>query len=222
MVTSHFMKISGRMVHRARSGVIDDLESWKHAGPLIERRARKKAAQQVEETIERLRTTPADEQTFISLDLSGLHISDINWGKAVYEQLGNLLNLFIDNTHITSLPDDLRLCNNLKLLVCNHSSLESLPVWLSECRPLQALKASHTRLQAIPAEIFSLPYLHTLKLDNNQLTQLPENVKYSAMLKEIDLTHNQLSTLPEYIKALGPDIVQVEGNTASVSHLFSD
>lgn len=196
------------------------LDNWRHSCPLLERKARDKAVREITNTIQELNNTPARARLGIVLDLSGLHVTDINWGPSVYKELKDLYNLFLNKTRISYLPENIRLCNSLNMIECNNSHLRELPDYLSDCSQLKSIEVCNSGLQLVSPRIFSLPLLHTLKINNNNIHSLPEVNIYGSMLMEVDIRKNKIEKLPDFIKKLGPDIVSAEGNTVDTGSLF--
>lgn len=97
----------------------------------------------------------------------------------IFNNLNNLVGLFLRGNKLTSLPKNI--FNNLN--------------------KLQILDLGGNQLTTLPADIFSnLKNLTACMLDRNQLTSLPENIfNYLINLQGLGLEHNRLTALPENI-----------------------
>ena len=197
-----------------------ELDTWSQAVP-HEQRSRKKTVTRINECINELQKTPANKRTFISLDLAGLKLSDISWGKEVYQQLSILPNLFLQDNRLTTLPEEIGLCKKLSLLICDNNPLQTLPEAITDCRNLQTLKIANANLSELSAEIFELPHLHTLRIEKNKITHIDDNFLFGSSMSELNLDHNLLTTLPKFIKEMGKDIVSVEHNPKDAKSLLS-
>jgi len=196
-----------------------ELDTWSRAVPR-EQHSRKKAVTRINECINELQKTPANKRTFISLDLAGLKLSDINWGEEVYQQLSVLPNLFLQDNRLTTLPEDIGLCKKLSLLVCDNNPLQTLPEAITDCRNLQTLKIANANLSEFSAEIFELPHLHTLHLEKNKISHIDDNFLFGSNMSELNLDHNLLTTLPKFIQDMGKGIVSVEHNPVDAKSLL--
>jgi Leucine-rich repeat (LRR) protein len=197
-----------------------ELDTWCQAVP-NEQRNRRKAATRINECIKELQHTPASKRTFISLDLAGLKLSDINWGEDVYQQLNVLPNLFLQNNRLTTLPEEIGLCKKLSQLICDNNPLQSLPEAIIDCRSLQTLNIANANLSELPTEIFELPHLHTLHIEKNKITHIDDDFLFGSNMIELNLDHNLLTTLPKFIQKMGKDIVSAEHNPIDAESLFS-
>jgi Leucine-rich repeat (LRR) protein len=188
------------------------IDKWSAMAPRSEKNARQQAIKRVIHCIDRINGTLPDNRMFINLDLSDLPLSDINWGREVYEKLSALPNLFIRNSRLTSLPPEIGLCRQLRLLKCENTPLETLPEELENCKELQTLSITNGRLKELSSHLFELPQLHTINLDNNNISHIDNTFAFGNMLTTVCLDNNPLIDVPEFIKQLGPQIVSMKNN----------
>ena len=94
--------------------------------------------------------------------------------KAILKKLQSIERLVFDEEcPIDSLPDAIRLLENLK-----------------------GLRIQNANLKALNPHIFSLKYFQDLNVAHNEITEIPQNVCEARNLMDLELSHNKISTLP--------------------------
>jgi len=103
---------------------------------------------------------------------------------------------------LTTLPQRMFDCKNLRCLTLQNNNLESLPTEIADFKTLQYLNVQNNKLKTVAPEIGNLPYLQYLILNGNELREIPKEIGNLSKLEELDLSSNQLSSLPEEIQLL--------------------
>lgn len=94
--------------------------------------------------------------------------------KAILKKLQSIERLVFDEEcPIDSLPDAIRLLENLK-----------------------GLRIQNANLKALNPHIFSLKYFQDLNVAHNEITEIPQNICEARNLMDLELSHNKISTLP--------------------------
>lgn len=94
--------------------------------------------------------------------------------KAILKKLQSIERLVFDEEcPIDSLPDAIRLLENLK-----------------------GLRIQNANLKALNPHIFSLKYFQDLGVAHNEITEIPQNICEARNLMDLELSHNKISTLP--------------------------
>ncbi|KAK9718117.1 cysteinyl-tRNA synthetase [Basidiobolus ranarum] len=109
--------------------------------------------------------------TLTDLNLSSSKLSRLP--EDIFEHLGGLQRLKLDNNHLVSIPSCIGALKNLQILNCTNNLLGSLPV-----------------------EIAGLPDLRVLDVHNNNLKTLPEEFWWCSRLIVLNASSNLLETLP--------------------------
>lgn len=79
------------------------------------------------------------------------------------------------------------------------NELSTMPDWISGCHQLRTLFASHNHLTSLPDHLFcsELSCLQTLQLSFNKLTSLPAVIRHIP-LQQLFLQSNCISSLPDH------------------------
>lgn len=123
-----------------------------------------------------LNENPGFASAFISLDLSGLNLTEI--------------------------PEELCLCRNLQVLNLSNNQLRTIPSWIGQLRSLRNVTLSNNQLEDLPASFIHLQDIFRLDLSNNLLTTIPESVTHLANLVTLEAKSNRIRVLPESIHRL--------------------
>ncbi|WP_201555536.1 leucine-rich repeat domain-containing protein [Psychrobacter sp. 72-O-c] len=113
-----------------------------------------------------------------------------------------LTELFIDNDHLTVLPDSIGALTQLQSLGLRCNSLTHLPETLTGLEQLTNLTVWSESLTVLPNAISKLKSLKELYLDCKHLTQLPNSLECLKNLYELDIRSEYLSRLPNDIAEL--------------------
>ncbi len=146
-----------------------------------------------------------------TLDLSRNKIS------LVVPDIGNLQNLLYINLsqcNLTTLPNEIGFCAELKEIILMGNQIESLPDSLKECDNLEVLRLSYRNFSTmldsymdnlifkgqiksehIPPVVFDLAKMTNLDLKHTKINTIPDN-NLCGML-ELNLDFNYISTLAE-------------------------
>ena len=100
----------------------------------------------------------------------------IGYGGEI-EKLYEESKLDLGYKKLTSLPTELGLLQNLKVLWVSNNQLTTLPTELGLLQNLQVLSVSSNQLTTLPTELGLLQNLQELYVYDNQLTTLPKEIK---------------------------------------------
>lgn len=134
--------------------------------------------------------------------------------KIIYT--GDLINLIemIDVTKVveldltkndyTTLPQELALFKNLKILHLGYNRFETIPDSVFDLKNLIKLDmfCNQIQIKCIPKEISQLTKLEILELDGNAIEKLPDSIGELKNLKRLNLGANLISQLPNSIGQL--------------------
>ena len=114
--------------------------------------------------------------------------------------LRDLLQLWVFNNRLDSLPDSVGKLRNLQQLDVFNNRLESLPDSLGNLQNLLRLLVFNNRLRSLPDSAGKLQTLLELYAWNNTLTSLPEKLGDVKSLIHVDVRHNFLTDLPSSLR----------------------
>lgn len=89
----------------------------------------------------------------------------------------NIYELNFSEQELTTLPESIGNCVNLRVLNCNKNNLTFLPESLGNCIELKELDCSYNKLTKIPQSIWKCVNLIKLNCSYNNLTNLDEIIK---------------------------------------------
>ena len=142
------------------------------------------------------------------------------WFNRNRDTLTQMIQLDLEDNHLTSLPEQLSQLTSLEILDLSNNQLSSLPAGFSAFLELENLYLSDNQFTTLPSAICSLTYLHTLDIRLNQLTSLPSDLAKLTHLDTLNLASNQLTTLPdEIVKNFFGDF-DITGNPLSTDELM--
>jgi Leucine-rich repeat (LRR) protein len=114
----------------------------------------------------------------------------------------HLTELWLTNHHLGSLPTEITVFTQLRVLGLAGNALTALPDDLSQLTSLEALFLEKNRLQTLPSRMAFPPHLRELRLDHNQLALFPVQITKLRLLNRLGISHNQLKVLPEQLHRL--------------------
>jgi hypothetical protein len=131
-----------------------------------------------------------------TLNLAGSNLTDIT-GIDVFS---NLSSLYLQDNHLTTLPDGIGSLSNLSLLNIADNDCTTLPDSFANLSQLYQLYAPNNEFTTLPACVTSLSSkLHYLYMSGNKLTTLPDSIGQLSALTYLYLSDNKLTTLPSSI-----------------------
>lgn len=111
-------------------------------------------------------------------------------------------SLNLQGMQLTSLPDSIGRCTQLKTLNLSRNKLTLLPATISNLNSLATLNLSHNPLGELPESIVSCTELADLDLSFTQLRALSPAIGNLVNLSTLDLAFNPLAALPTAIGSL--------------------
>jgi len=110
-----------------------------------------------------------------------------------YKQISKL---DLSGQNLTSFPQEIFKCTNLRKLNLNNNSISEIPKQITILRKLKVLNLSHNNVTQLYANIFKLPQLSTLDVSNNLLKTIPNQIQRSGITILI-ANNNAISTIDE-------------------------
>ena len=120
------------------------------------------------------------------------------------KQIGQLFKLqeMHWNSGLTTLPREISLLRNLRILDLSNNKIVSIPTEIAQLSSLYELNLSKNQLTSIPKEIYTLTNLHILILSYNQLTSITNEIAQLINLRRLILSHNLLTSISPEIHCL--------------------
>ena len=134
------------------------------------------------------------------------------------ERFRQLDTLILSHNSLSTLPDAITYCTQLRVLQLDDNDISVLPapdVW-APIKGLQSVDLSSNQLHT--AELAKMQgtlgaKLVSLKVDGNQLEELPLEWASLKLLQHLSASHNQLETLPQHLGLLKQlEFLNVENN----------
>lgn len=126
---------------------------------------------------------------------------------------GCVTKLNLEESGLTTLPKEIGLFTNLKILDLSDNELTTLPQEISKLKQLKILDLSNNKIQILPNIIGELESLIILDIDSNNLKSLPEEFTQLKKLTKLNLANNNLERLPERIGSLASlQVLMLENN----------
>lgn len=111
----------------------------------------------------------------------------------------NLEKLYICNTNIEKISDEIVELKNLEYLGIEYSQISSLPENIGQLKKLKYIHMLKNSILSLSESLFMLNHLEILDLRCNKLTNIPEIIDKLKALKELNLYENNLKELPSSI-----------------------
>ncbi|ORY02907.1 hypothetical protein K493DRAFT_384979, partial [Basidiobolus meristosporus CBS 931.73] len=109
--------------------------------------------------------------TLTDLNLSSSKLSTLP--DDVFEHLGGLQRLKLDNNHLGSIPSCIGALKHLQVLSCTNNLLGALPVEIASLLDLRVLDVHNNNLKTLPEEFWWCPRLTVLNASSNLLETFP-------------------------------------------------
>lgn len=103
------------------------------------------------------------------LDLSGKGVKNFEG----LQYLTGLNALYIKNSNLTEVPQQVLELNELKILDLSRNTITTIPDNMSFDK-LRVLDLSYNKITAVPDSVWELPKLQALLLSNNKIKSIPE------------------------------------------------
>jgi hypothetical protein len=111
----------------------------------------------------------------------------------------NLEKLYLCNTKLEKIPEEILELNKLEYLGVEYSEISSLPENIGKLSKLKYLHMLKNNISSLPESLFMLNSLEVLDLKCNKITQIPEYIDKLKVLKELKLYENNLTELPNSV-----------------------
>ncbi|GMT19236.1 hypothetical protein PFISCL1PPCAC_10533, partial [Pristionchus fissidentatus] len=119
--------------------------------------------------------------------------------SARIENCANLTNLVLKDNKLTSLPEEIGLLTQLKLIDVSSNELTSLPQSMKNLENLQSLDIAKNKITTEGLFDFEgLVMLHILEASHNELTQFPQSLTCETLVKlhTVNFSHNHITNVP--------------------------
>lgn len=123
-----------------------------------------------------------------------------NWCNLEIQRLDKVQYLDFSDYKLTSIPEEIGLFENLKLIELERNHLSYLPLTLYELKNLETIQIYSNHLEFISKKIDQNINLKNLYLRDNQITMIPSSIKNLTQLKCLDISKNPYKVLPEDLK----------------------
>lgn len=114
--------------------------------------------------------------------------------------LVNLKELYLKDVPLTNLPEGLGDLINLHTLYICKSELSEVPLSFKNLVGLEKITVIYSKFKIIPQVITELPQLSYLDFSHNILTCMPENIGNLSKLKHLLLSFNEITVIPQSVK----------------------
>jgi|EP00945_MAST-04E_sp_MAST-4E-sp1_P003629 Leucine-rich repeat (LRR) protein/Ca2+-binding EF-hand superfamily protein len=111
----------------------------------------------------------------------------------------SLKKLDVSYNSISSMPDELFDCTELKIMNFYHNSLSMIPEKIERLVKLQKLNVAENAIMIFPEQFCNCTTLESLICFKNQLVNLPDNFGKLVHLHTLDVSVNKLIDLPRSI-----------------------
>lgn len=99
-------------------------------------------------------------------------------------------------THNFHIPMEIGKLGNLKELYFEDSVIRTLPTTIGDLHKLERLRCTRCKITHIPSEIGRLNNLEELRLYHNEIPTIPTELGNCIKLRTLDLSYNNISTIP--------------------------
>lgn len=113
-------------------------------------------------------------------------------------QKDSVISLSLVNKGLTTLPNEILLFKNLKVLDISSNNINNLPDWLGKMACLEELYCRSNKIDKLPLDICNLKNLTVLDFWNNNVVSIPSCLSTSS-IKKINFGMNSLSYIPKSI-----------------------
>ncbi len=99
-----------------------------------------------------------------------------NFPEVVFNDVGNPVNITMNNKNLTRIPNSIAEFTELETLNVNSNNLVSLPDTLANLVDLNTITVANNNLSTVPSEFGQLNNLALLSLTQNPITSIPQEV----------------------------------------------
>ena len=121
-----------------------------------------------------------------------------------------LQHLDLSNNHLDAVSNEIKLLEQLKILILSGNNLTELPKEIGGLRKIETLDLSRNKLSSLIREINNLKELIAVNLSGNNLKVIPEYLLSLPKLKKVFCIRNeQLENVPRNIAAEGLEAMRL-------------
>ena len=117
-------------------------------------------------------------------------------------EIYNLESLFLDDIHLTEIPEEIGNLTKLQTLNLSNNNLTEIPKEIGNLTKLKDFDLINNKLIEIPKEIGNLTNLEKLFLYGNNLTEIPKELGNLTKLKYLSLSNNKLIEIPKEVREI--------------------
>jgi Leucine-rich repeat (LRR) protein len=111
-----------------------------------------------------------------------------------------LLQLYITDTPLQSLPTEISKCHTLEVLHITNALIKRLPASLGNLSALKYFSVMNCTLKSLPASLEGLKALMSVDFQGNQLKQIPKWLLTLPKLHHISLQNNHMKRIPKWFR----------------------
>lgn len=102
-------------------------------------------------------------------------------------------NVQLLNGRLNKVPNELKVCANVKYLDLFGNSIKELPDWLFQFKKLEHLSLRSNSIKEFPTIIFTIENIKQINLADNQISEITgHNFKSLMNIEKVDISYNQL------------------------------
>ncbi len=156
---------------------------------VVEWTERSKNAQDIAAILKRVaRNLPEADDFLLALNSANLTATERirqmrQWMNEHHEALATVEYLDLSGLHLTYLPPEIGLFQNLITFNLSSNQLTTVPAELGNLRQLKALYLQNNELTKVPVELENLRQLEVLNLNQNPLIELPARLRNLSQLE---------------------------------------
>lgn len=143
------------------------------------------------------------------------------WSEVLNANPDTVYSISFTKEKLTSVPADLAIFKNLKLLNLSKNKLSALPDFLADFKQLEHIDISKNEFDIFPLVLTRIPSLVTIIANRNSFDRLPESIGYNQQLEFIDLWDSPVLNFPESFFEL-PHLKKVDLSGIRYSPAFQE
>ena len=109
----------------------------------------------------------------------------------------NTHNIQLTTGRLKSVPNELKICIELKCLDLFGNSIQEIPDWFYQFKRLEHLSLKNNILKELPTIVFTLENINYLNLADNQIPAINGHYFKNLMdIEKVDISYNQIASIP--------------------------
>lgn len=109
----------------------------------------------------------------------------------------NTHNVQLTTGRLKSVPNELKICTEIKYLDLFGNSIQEIPDWFFRFNRLEHLSLKNNTLKELPTIVFTIPNIKYLNLADNQIHEIKGHYFRNLMgIEKVDISYNQITSIP--------------------------